>query len=377
MRPPAAFPAPNPILRLSHSQVSGEGGDNQIVAEVTFAHVAKSFGDVSVIDDLNLQVDDGELMVLVGPSGCGKSTALRMIAGLEEVTRGTISIGGRVVNELAPKDRDIAMVFQNYALYPHMSVRENLEFGLRMRRAAPAEIDSRVGRAAEILGIAHLLERKPKDLSGGQRQRVAVGRAIVRQPAVFLFDEPLSNLDAKLRVQMRAEITRLQHDLGTTSVYVTHDQVEAMTMGHRIAVMYAGKLQQVGTPFEVYEHPANVFVAQFIGTPPMNLLKATVEDSTLRTSSFTLPLRTPIGPGRRVIIGIRPEHLTIGNDINATVDLVEPVGHESIVYATAGTEKLVAIFDPHEAPRAGDAISLGVDATRIHLFDADSENAIT
>jgi multiple sugar transport system ATP-binding protein len=347
------------------------------MADVTFSEVAKRYGDVSVIENLNLHIDDHELMVLVGPSGCGKSTALRMIAGLEDVSAGTVSIGGRVVNNLAPKDRDIAMVFQSYALYPHMSVRENLEFGLKMRGVAKDEMHRRVDSAAEILGIAHVLDRKPKELSGGQRQRVAVGRAIVRQPAVFLFDEPLSNLDAKLRVQTRAEITKLQQSLGTTSVYVTHDQVEAMTMGHRITVMREGKIQQVGTPREVYEHPANAFVAQFIGTPPMNLLKATVEGSTLRTSSFTLPLRTPLEPGRRVIIGIRPEHLTIGNDIRATVDLVEPVGHESIVYATAGTEKLVAIFDPHEAPRSGDAISLGVDATRLHLFDADSEKAIT
>jgi len=346
------------------------------MADVTFAHVAKSYGDVPVIDDLNLAIDDGELMVLVEPSGCGKSTALRMIAGLEDVTAGTISIGGRVVNTLAPKDRDIAMVFQSYALYPHMSVRENLEFGLRMRALPRQEIDARVGRAAEILGIAPLLDRKPKDLSGGQRQRVAVGRAIVREPAVFLFDEPLSNLDAKLRVQMRAEITRLQKDLGTTSVYVTHDQVEAMTMGHRIAVMRAGKLQQVGTPLEVYEHPANVFVAQFIGTPPMNLVQATVSDSTLRASSFALPLPFPLEEGRRVVVGIRPEHLGRGPAIAASVDIVEPIGHETIVYASAGEEKLVAIFDPHDAPRAGETISLGVTGGKIHLFDAATEESL-
>jgi multiple sugar transport system ATP-binding protein len=255
-----------------------------------------------------------------------------------------------------------------------MSVRQNLEFGLRMRRAARDEIDSRVGRAAEILGIAHLLQRRPKDLSGGQRQRVAVGRAIVRQPAVFLFDEPLSNLDAKLRVQMRAEITRLQQDLGTTSVYVTHDQVEAMTMGHRIAVMRAGKLQQVGTPLEVYDRPANVFVAQFIGTPPMNLVQATVTDSMLRASSFALPLPFAIEEGRQVVIGIRPEHLTRGDAIRAHVDMVEPIGHESIVYASAGAEKLVTIFDPHDAPRVGETISL--DAGRLHLFDAATEQRL-
>src|SRR5438067_1353206 len=260
------------------------------MADVTFDSVAKRYGDVSVIADLNLHVEDGELMVLVGPSGCGKSTALRMIAGLEEISGGTIAIGGRVVNDVAPKDRDIAMVFQSYALYPHMSVRENLEFGLRMRGVPRQEMRRRVDDAAEILGIAPLLERKPKDLSGGQRQRVAVGRAIVRKPAVFLFDEPLSNLDAKLRVQMRAEITRLQQTLGTTSVYVTHDQVEAMTMGHRITVLREGKIQQIGTPREVYDRPATAFVAQFIGTPPMNLIKATIAGSEVRASSFALPL---------------------------------------------------------------------------------------
>jgi len=346
------------------------------MADVTFDDVAKRYGDVSVIEHLDLHIDDHELMVLVGPSGCGKSTALRMIAGLEDVSAGTVSIGGRVVNHLAPKDRDIAMVFQSYALYPHMSVRENLEFGLRMRGVARDDMNRRVASAAEILGIEKILDRKPKELSGGQRQRVAVGRAIVRQPAVFLFDEPLSNLDAKLRVQTRAEITKLQQTLGTTSVYVTHDQVEAMTMGHRITVMRDGKIQQVGKPREVYEHPANAFVGQFIGTPPMNLLQAAVTGSTLRTSSFTLPLRLPLAEGRRVIAGIRPEHITPGGTLRATVDLVEPIGHESIVYASAGPEKLVAIFDPHDTPRAGDTISFDVDANRIHLFDAETEEAI-
>jgi multiple sugar transport system ATP-binding protein len=350
------------------------------MADVTFDEVAKRYGDVSVIEHLNLHIDDHELMVLVGPSGCGKSTALRMIAGLEDVSGGTVSIGGRVVNDLAPKDRDIAMVFQSYALYPHMTVRENLEFGLRMRGVARDDMHRRVTSAAEILGMELLLDRRPKELSGGQRQRVAVGRAIVRQPAVFLFDEPLSNLDAKLRVQTRAEITKLQQTLGTTAVYVTHDQVEAMTMGHRITVMREGKIQQLGTPREVYEHPANAFVAQFIGTPPMNLLRTTVSGSTLHTDSFALPLRMPLAEGKRVIAGIRPEHITLakngGASIRATVDLVEPIGHESIVYATAGAEKLVAIFDPHEAPRAGETVSLAVDAERLHLFDAESERSL-
>ena len=332
------------------------------MADVTFDSVAKRYGDVAVIDNLNLHIDDHELMVLVGPSGCGKSTALRMIAGLEDISGGTIAIGGRVVNNVAPKDRDIAMVFQSYALYPHMTARENLEFGLRMRGVPRDEMRRRVDDAASILGIEQLLERRPKDLSGGQRQRVAVGRAIVRKPAVFLFDEPLSNLDAKLRVQMRAEITRLQQTLGTTSVYVTHDQVEAMTMGHRITVMREGKIQQIGTPGEVYDHPANVFVAQFIGTPPMNLLRGRLAES--------LAGRT------NVIAGIRPEHLHLGDGIPVVIDMVEPIGHESIVYATAGDDKLVAIFDPHEAPRAGERVSLTVDPARVHLFDAQSETAL-
>jgi multiple sugar transport system ATP-binding protein len=343
------------------------------MADLTFDDVAKRYGDVSVIEHLNLHINDGELMVLVGPSGCGKSTALRMIAGLEDVTSGTISIGGRAVNNLSPKDRDIAMVFQSYALYPHMTVRENLEFGLRMRRVPREETHKRLSSAAAILGLEPLLDRKPKDLSGGQRQRVAVGRAIVRQPDVFLFDEPLSNLDAKLRVQTRGEITRLQKTLGTTSVYVTHDQVEAMTMGHRITVMREGKIQQVGTPREVYEHPANTFVAQFIGTPSMNLIRGTVENGALRTASASIPLPTPVENGRTLIVGIRPEHLTAGSALRGTVDIVEPIGHESIVYATAGTEKLVAIFAPHETPRVGDTVSFGIAPGKVHLFDGQSE----
>ena len=346
------------------------------MADVTFSAVSKRYGDVPVIENLNLHIEDHELMVLVGPSGCGKSTALRMIAGLEEITEGAVSIGGRVVNDLPPKDRDIAMVFQSYALYPHMTVRENMEFGLRMRAIAAAEIQRRVGFAAKILGLGPVLERKPKELSGGQRQRVAVGRAIVREPAVFLFDEPLSNLDAKLRVQTRGEITKLQQQLGTTSVYVTHDQIEAMTMGQRITVMRAGKIQQVGTPRQVYEQPANAFVAQFIGTPPMNVFQATVSGSMLRTPSFALPLPIPLELGRAVIVGIRPEHLATNggqNEIRVVVDLVEPIGHETIVYASAGEEKLTAIFNPESAPHAGDVVPLSVVPERLYLFDAKTE----
>ncbi len=337
------------------------------MADVTFTSVSKRYGSVSIIEDLNLHIRDHELMVLVGPSGCGKSTALRMIA---------------------PKERDIAMVFQSYALYPHMTVRENLEFGLKMRGIPKADSKKRVDDAAQILDIAHLLERKPKDLSGGQRQRVAVGRAIVRQPAVFLFDEPLSNLDAKLRVQTRAEITRLQQSLGTTSVYVTHDQIEAMTMGQRITVLRDGKIQQVGTPQEVYARPANVFVAAFIGTPPMNLVPAVVGNGMLQASSFALPISAPLRPllreGQRVMAGIRPEHIGHSGStvrgtpasVNAMVDVVEPIGHESIVYATAGAERLVAIFDPDHAPRLGETISLTIDADAVQVFDGESGRAV-
>jgi multiple sugar transport system ATP-binding protein len=355
------------------------------MAGVTFDRVAKRYGSVSVIEDMNLAIADHEFMVLVGPSGCGKSTALRMIAGLEEITDGRISIGERVVNDLAPKDRDTAMVFQNYALYPHMTVRDNMEFGLKMRKMPRADISKRVSEAATILGITHLLERKPKQLSGGQRQRVALGRAIVRNPAVFLFDEPLSNLDAKLRVQMRAEISKLQQRLQTTSVYVTHDQIEAMTMGHRIAVMNAGKIQQVGSPLDVYDKPANVFVAQFIGTPPMNFFDATVTEGRLFTNKFSLPLPQKMkGVTRnnaRVRVGIRPENIhapataTRGETgrLSATVDIVEPVGHEAIVHARAGDAVLVASFDSHSMPRSGDTIELLIDLEALHLFDAQTE----
>jgi multiple sugar transport system ATP-binding protein len=360
------------------------------MAEVTLHHVKKSYGPVTIIEDLELDVRDKEFMVLVGPSGCGKSTALRMIAGLEEITGGTIEIGDRVVNDVPPKDRDIAMVFQNYALYPHMSVRENLEFGLKIRKTPRAERDRRVGEAAEILGLTPLLARKPKDLSGGQRQRVALGRAIVRKPAVFLFDEPLSNLDAKLRVQMRAEISKLQKRLETTTVYVTHDQIEAMTMGHRIAVMNAGRLQQLGTPLEVYDRPANLFVASFIGTPPMNLVPATLADggATIAAAGFALPVPAALRPataqadGRKVVLGMRPENLR-GGDTGGTgaegttgiagiVEFVEPLGHEVIVHTRVGEDLLVAKLEPRRAPAMGDPITLAVELGALHLFDAAS-----
>lgn len=361
------------------------------MARVVFDHVSKSFGNTKVIEDFCLEIQDEEFMVLVGPSGCGKSTALRLIAGLEEISSGTISIGERVVNELPPKSRDIAMVFQSYALYPHMTVRENLEFGLKMRKMEHSQIHSLVREAAEILGISELLSRKPKQLSGGQRQRVAVGRAIVRKPAVFLFDEPLSNLDAKLRVQMRAELTKLQQRLKTTTVYVTHDQVEAMTMGHRIAVMNQGQLQQVGRPLELYDRPANVFVATFIGTPPMNLLPATISDhgEALIASgcSFPVPksLRAPVANnrGRRVIVGFRPENLSSGlrvkdNAVSITVDVeaVELLGHEAIVHGRVARDVVIARFEPHHVPEIGQKLELSLPVQSIHLFEAESQQRI-
>jgi multiple sugar transport system ATP-binding protein len=362
------------------------------MVDVILEEVKKQFGTLTVIESLDLEIRDREFMVLVGPSGCGKSTALRMIAGLEEVTAGTIKIGGRVVNDVAPKDRDIAMVFQSYALYPHMTVQQNLEFGLKLRKTPREEMDARVRKAAEILGISELLDRKPKQLSGGQRQRVAVGRAIVRQPAVFLFDEPLSNLDAKLRVQMRAQISKLQQELATTTVYVTHDQIEAMTMGHRIAVMRAGALQQVGTPLEVYEEPANLFVAGFIGTPPMNFIPATLEDggATIAASGFRLPVpgrwraAAAGGAGRRVVLGVRPESIREAAregagatfPFSARVEFVEPLGHEAIVHGRVGQDVVVAKVDPHRAPAIGAEVPLVLELDALHLFDAATERRL-
>jgi multiple sugar transport system ATP-binding protein len=363
------------------------------MSDVVLKSVTKRYGTVTVIQGLDLEIRDREFMVLVGPSGCGKSTALRMIAGLEEISEGTIAIGGRVINDVAPKDRDIAMVFQSYALYPHMSVRENLEFGLKMRRIPAPEIAGLVNEAAEILGITQLLGRKPKQLSGGQRQRVAVGRAIVRKPSVFLFDEPLSNLDAKLRVQMRAEITKLQKRLRTTTIYVTHDQVEAMTMGDRIAVMRDGVLHQVGTPLELYDAPANAFVAQFIGTPPMNFLRATIGEGGAALDGAEFHWRVPAdllpitrgNSGRAVLCGIRPGNLIGGERagrgetsiLNVDVEMVEPLGHEVIVHGRLGEDLLVATFDPHSAPKIGTGIDVVVELGSIHLFDASSERRLT
>ena len=361
------------------------------MAQVQFQDVDKSYGDVRVIEDLNLDVRDEEFMVLVGPSGCGKSTALRMIAGLEEVTAGDIRIGDRVVTNLPPKDRDIAMVFQSYALYPHMTVRENMEFGLKLRKMPQEERDRRVEEAAEILGITPLFDRHPRQLSGGQRQRVALGRAIVRQPAVFLFDEPLSNLDAKLRTQMRGEIAKLQNRLKTTTVYVTHDQVEAMTMGDRIAIMSAGTIQQVGTPLEVYERPANLFVANFIGTPPMNIFNATVTGggATLQAGAFAVPVPESLRPvtghreGETLVVGVRPEDIAEPEEgeppaapLTLEVEVVELLGHEVVVHGHAGDDSLIAYLDPHRAPKVDDRIAVAIAVDKIHLFDPDTEKRL-
>ena len=359
------------------------------MSEVTLTNVRKDYGKVTVIQDLSLEIRDEEFMVLVGPSGCGKSTALRMVAGLEEITDGEISIDDRVVNDVAPKDRDIAMVFQSYALYPHMSVRENMAFGLKIKKVDRLEIERRVGEASDILGLDPFLDRKPRQLSGGQRQRVAVGRAIVRNPRVFLFDEPLSNLDAKLRVQMRAEISKLQRRLKTTTMYVTHDQVEAMTMGHRIAILKDGDLYQCGTPLQVYEKPENVFVATFIGTPPMNFFTAEVssDGGELQHPSFRLPVpeawqaAVRQKAGRKVLTGVRPENLREQGaprrgptaSLRVDVEVVEPLGHEVLVHGRVGDDLLVAKVDPHRTPRMGEPLDLVIELDQLHLFDSETE----
>jgi multiple sugar transport system ATP-binding protein len=362
------------------------------MADVTLERVSKRYGPVVAVDDVSLRIAHGELMVLVGPSGCGKSTLLRMIAGLEAISDGTVAIGGRVVNEVPPKDREVAMVFQSYALYPHMTVRQNLEYALRIRRTPAAERARRVTETAAALELDALLDRYPKQLSGGQRQRVAVGRAMVREPLVFLFDEPLSNLDAKLRVQMRAELAKLHRRLDATMVYVTHDQVEAMTLGDRIAVLNAGRLQQVGAPLELYERPQNAFVAGFVGTPPMNLLAATVGGGgeTLEGAGFSLPLPPAwrgggaVAPGRPLLVGIRPEHLLLAGKqpegpsaaIDVELEVVETLGHQSLAHARLGPAPLVAILEPGVPARAGDPLRLQVPLAALHLFDAESSDRL-
>jgi multiple sugar transport system ATP-binding protein len=337
------------------------------MASVTYEHVTKTFGDTAAVNDLVLEIEDGEFMVLVGPSGCGKSTALRMLAGLERVSDGRILIGDRVVNNVAPQHRDIAMVFQSYALYPHMTVYDNLAFGLRNQGVSKKEVDERVRRAAGILDLDPLIKRKPKQLSGGQRQRVALGRAIVRDPAVFLMDEPLSNLDAKLRVQTRAEILKLQYDLKTTTIYVTHDQVEAMTMGHRIAVLRLGVLQQVGTPEEVYEDPKNVFVAGFIGSPAMNLVPASLFDG--------------LGGDDR-IVGFRPEHIRASNGhvegvtFPARVEVVEYLGDEQLVHIARNDKSLQAKMPVEHRVQIGEELTFTIPRDKLYLFDRETEERV-
>jgi multiple sugar transport system ATP-binding protein len=365
------------------------------MAEVKLEGIHKIYdGKVTAVRDVSVTINDREFVVLVGPSGCGKSTVLRMIAGLEEISTGTISIDGKVVNEVPPKDRDIAMVFQNYALYPHMTVYENLAFGLKLRKHPKDEIDRRVQNAARILGIDAYLDRKPKALSGGQRQRVALGRAIVRNPKVFLFDEPLSNLDANLRVQMRTEISRLHHRLQTTMIYVTHDQIEAMSMGDRIVVLKDGIVQQVDTPLNIYHHPANKFVAGFIGSPTMNFLSGTirangtaqfVQDGSPLSITLPASYRERLTGSTSVVLGIRPEHIFAeqkdGGEhmapITANVEVVEPVGNEIFVYFTTGTaSQYVARFAADRPPEVGRSYTLLVDTTKLHFFDRETEKSL-
>jgi multiple sugar transport system ATP-binding protein len=367
------------------------------MAGIKFEHVWKRFGDVTVLKDLNIDINDGEFLVLVGPSGCGKSTALRCLAGLEEITDGNIWIGDRVVNDTPPKDRDIAMVFQSYALYPHMSVADNMAFGLKLRKVPKAEIDKRVKEAAEMLSIGHLLDRKPKALSGGQRQRVALGRAIVRDPAVFLMDEPLSNLDAKLRVQTRAEISKLHQRLKTTFIYVTHDQTEAMTMGSRIAVMRDGILQQLDTPQNLYDNPSNMFVAGFIGSPAMNFFEAKLDRvnngvGVVIGKDFMVPVPASkvdkIGShvGKNVYFGIRPEdvhdaaYVARGVDENARltaqVNLTEAMGSEVFAYVENSGKEFIGRLDPRTTARTGHPLDIVLDMDKMHLFDRETEKAL-
>ena len=354
------------------------------MADVRLVDVQKSFGDVHVLRDINLEVRDGEFMVFVGPSGCGKSTLLRAIAGLEDITGGTLSIGGRPVNDVPPAERGIAMVFQSYALYPHMNLYDNMAFGLKLAKMPKAEIDIAVNNAAKILHIEHLLRRKPKDLSGGQRQRVAIGRAIVRKPEVFLFDEPLSNLDAALRVRMRYEFAKLHEDLKTTMIYVTHDQVEAMTLADRIVVLSVGKIEQVGSPLELYEHPDNLFVAGFIGSPRMNFIEAELVEG--GTTQATVKLGTgalircgvdaaAAKPGDKVTLGVRPEHLVAGaqdNSIGTSVTFVESLGSTTHAYcAFPGVEEaLTCELDGRMRLHSGDKLTLSLPADACYLFDA-------
>ncbi|HYS53139.1 MAG TPA: ATP-binding cassette domain-containing protein [Thermoanaerobaculia bacterium] len=371
------------------------------MARVALAGVRKVYDNGYVaVENASFDIHDGEFMVFVGPSGSGKSTLLRMIAGLETVSSGTITIGERVVNDVPPKQRDvamvfqrsdhtphnpvhvppkardIAMVFQNYALYPHMSVYDNMAFGLKLRHLSKKEIDDRVGKAASMLGLDQVLDRKPRQLSGGQRQRVALGRALVREPAAFLLDEPLSNLDAKLRLQTRAEIAQLHQRLAATMIYVTHDQIEAMTLGDRIVVLDQGKIQQIDKPLNLYREPANRFVAGFIGSPPMNFLEGHISDSRFTSNALTIPLARPPRQGA-IVLGVRPEHVEIGTGTNFRLDLVEPIGNEMFIYASGGNHHIVARVAPQELPRVGSPLALSFDPAHLHFFDAQSGARIT
>jgi multiple sugar transport system ATP-binding protein len=351
------------------------------MSSVSIRRVQKSYGAVPIIRDVNVEIDDGEFVILVGPSGCGKSTLLRMIAGLEDISAGEICIGDRVVNDVVPKERDIAMVFQSYALYPHMTVEDNMAFSLKMSGAKKSEIAPKVARAAQILSLEPLLGRLPKELSGGQRQRVAMGRAIVRDPKVFLFDEPLSNLDAKLRVQMRTEIKALHQRLGTTIVYVTHDQVEAMTMADKIVVLHDGVVEQVGAPLDLYDRPNNLFVAGFIGSPAMNLLKGKVEREGFvidGTNGLTLPFTSaPIAPGLPAVYGIRPEHFSLDPaGFPIKVEVVEPTGSETQVIAHIGGQEITAVFRERITAGPGEVIRIAPQREHAHLFDASTEQRI-
>jgi multiple sugar transport system ATP-binding protein len=344
------------------------------MGSVAISNVRKSYGTVEVLHGVSMDIADGEFVVLVGPSGCGKSTLLRMLAGLEDITSGEIAIDGRVVNALPPKERDIAMVFQSYALYPHMTAEENMGFSLKLARAPKAVKAARVGAAASMLGLESYLGRYPRQLSGGQRQRVAMGRAMVRKPKVFLFDEPLSNLDAKLRVQMRSEIKQNHQRLRTTTVYVTHDQIEAMTMADRIVVMHDGAVEQVGTPLELYDAPANLFVAGFIGSPAMNVLPGTVQGGAFVAGEGTrIPLPRPAADGGRVMLGIRPEHLRLDPEgLAAEIITVEPTGSETQVHLRLAGQDVVGVFRERIAARPGEALRVSGDPERLHLFDAAS-----
>lgn len=364
------------------------------MAEVILKGVSKVYeGKVKAVDGADIHINDQEFVVFVGPSGCGKTTTLRMVAGLEDISGGEIFIDGKKVNDLPPKDRDIAMVFQNYALYPHMSVYDNMAFGLKIRKTPKEEIEERVGAAAEILDIKELLDRKPRQLSGGQRQRVAVGRAIVRQPKVFLFDEPLSNLDAKLRVQMRTEISALHNRLKATMIYVTHDQVEAMTMGDKIVVLNGGKIQQIGSPLELYNRPVNRFVASFIGSPPMNLVLLKVEEKNGRvfvsSGNVSIALeeekRSVLQPyvGKSLYVGVRPEDVKIAwdspdpdNDITAQIEVVETLGAETHLYLSANNQQFIIRTSPDHDYKVGDKIHLSVNLSKVHYFDTDTEKSL-